>query len=223
MRYRHRFKFLSFPYYHVEHMLILLIDDNEKLCGLYQQILAKGGHDARIETDPTKALDAIRAVKPDLLLLDLMMEPISGWDVLEQIRSSPELAELPVIILTGKVLTAPEALKYGMIIEGFIMKPLERNMLLAAIDEVKNVLDESEERYLRALSSGMSPDKALSCKTAIKKMKMLLFLRETLSKQERLMSQGIDEGSDLMNNLSALREMIAREFSRIHQETENCP
>jgi len=98
-------------------MQILLIDDNEKLCKLYQQLLIRGGHETRILTDSAKALDTIRESPPDLILLDIMMEPVSGWEVLEQIRSSEEFSELPVIILTGKVLTAQEALQYGLKIE----------------------------------------------------------------------------------------------------------
>jgi CheY-like chemotaxis protein len=83
-------------------MQILLIDDNEKLCLLYQNLLTRGGHETRIETKGEHALEAIRKARPDLILLDIMMEPVSGWEVLEQIRSNPDVADIPVIILTER-------------------------------------------------------------------------------------------------------------------------
>ena len=142
-------------------MQLLLIDDNANLCKLYQELLRQGGHEVRFETNAENALDAIRMKPPELILLDIMMEPISGWEVLEQIRSSTDIADIPVIILTGKVLTAHEARKYGLMIEGFIMKPLERTMLLKAVDDIKEVIDESEEQYLRAISSGLTDRKSV--------------------------------------------------------------
>lgn len=204
-------------------MQILLIDDNEKLCILYQKLLTRGGHETRIETIAKNALEAIRTARPDLILLDIMMEPMSGWDVLEQIRSNPDVAEIPVIILTGKVLTAQEAVKYGMMIEGFVMKPLERTMLLKAIDDIKEVIDESEERYSKAISSGLSPEKAAACRDAIKKNNILLFLRDNLSKQEQLLKNEADDTLEILHSLDGLKEMIATEYQKIHQTMENCP
>ena len=204
-------------------MQILLIDDNEKLCLLYQALLMRGGHDTRFETNPTKALDIIRETKPDLVLLDIMMEPVSGWDVLEKIRNDEEYAELPVVILTGKVLTVGESLKFGLMIEGFVMKPLERTMLLAAIDDVKEVMDESKERYSRALSSGMSPEKADACRKSEKKRMILQFLRENLSKQELLLKKESENYSDIMSSLDELRAMIAQEYQKSLELSENCP
>ena len=171
----HSFINLDYSIYHIGYMQILLIDDNEKLCMLYQKLLSRGGHETRIETHAKDALEAIRMARPDLILLDIMMEPVSGWEVLEQIRSTPDVADIPVIILTGKVLTPQEAVKYGMMIEGFVMKPLEQTMLLKAIDDIKQVLDESEERYKKAISSGLPPEKAAACRDAIKKNNILQF------------------------------------------------
>ncbi|NLV28156.1 MAG: response regulator [Methanomicrobiales archaeon] len=204
-------------------MRILLIDDNEKLCVLYQQVLTKGGHETDYLTDPTKALDTIRNTKPELILLDIIQEPISGWDVLEQVRSDPEYFQIPIIILTGKVLTTDEAIRYGLKIEGFIMKPLERNMLLAAISEMKELLDESEDMYERALSAGMSPEKASECRNSTKKKRILKFLEETLSKQEKILAGEEYGRPDILQNLDVLRDLITRELLKINKIIQDCP
>ena len=88
----HSFINLDYSIYHIGYMQILLIDDNEKLCMLYQKLLSRGGHETRIETHAKDALEAIRMARPDLILLDIMMEPVSGWEVLEQIRSTPDVS-----------------------------------------------------------------------------------------------------------------------------------
>ncbi|HOL40906.1 response regulator [Methanospirillum sp.] len=204
-------------------MQILLIDDNEKLCLLYQNLLSRGGHETRIETKGEHALEAIRTARPDLILLDIMMEPVSGWEVLEQIRSNPDVADIPVIILTGKVLTALEAVKYGLKIEGFVMKPLERTMLLKVIDDISDVLSESMDRYTRAISAGMPPERAAECRDAVKKSNILQFLRENLAKQEELLREEAENNEEILHSLDEMREMIAAEYQKIHKIMEKCP
>ncbi|HPY61120.1 MAG TPA: response regulator [Methanospirillum sp.] len=204
-------------------MQLLLIDDNANLCKLYQELLRQGGHEVRFETNAENALDAIRMKPPELILLDIMMEPISGWEVLEQIRSSTDIADIPVIILTGKVLTAHEARKYGLMIEGFIMKPLERTMLLKAVDDIKEVIDESEEQYLRAISSGLTSEQASACRDGIKKKNILKFLHETLLKQEQLMKEDVSEHVEILNSLDELRQMITTKYQELRHLMKNCP
>jgi CheY-like chemotaxis protein len=160
---------------------------------------------------------------PELILLDIMMEPISGWEVLEQIRSSPDIADIPVIILTGKVLTTQEAVKYGLMIEGYVMKPLEKTMLLKTVDDIKEVIDDSEEHYKRAISSGLSSEQASVCRDGIKKKNVLKFLHETLLKQEQLMKEEAYEHTEILNNLDELRQMISSKYQKLHHLMKNCP
>ena len=204
-------------------MQLLLIDDNENLCKLYKELLKQGGHETRIETDARKALDTIRMKRPDLILLDIMMEPMSGWEVLEQIRSSSDIADIPVIILTGKVLTTQEAVKYGFMIEGFVMKPLERTMLLKVVDDTKEIINESKEQYSRAISSGLTSEQASVCRDVIKKKRILQFLHETLLKREQLMKGEADDNIEILHSLDELRQMITSEYQKINHIIENCP
>ncbi len=151
------------------------------------------------------------------------MEPVSGWEVLEQIRSEPDIADIPVIILTGKVMTTEEAIRYGLRIDGFVMKPLERTMLVAAVDEVWEIITECEERYSRAIAAGVSPEKALSCKKMIRKRKMLTYLKDLLARQEKIVNLRPEERSNLSGSIEELRQMITREFQDLAQEEMTCP
>jgi len=103
------------------------------------------------------------------------------------------------------------------------MKPLERTMLLAAIEDIKEVINESEERYSRAISSGMTIEEASECKKATKKKKILPFLRENLTKQELLLKKESENYSEIMSSLDGLRTMIAQEYKKSLELSVNCP
>lgn len=204
-------------------MKILLIDDNERLAQLYQSLLSSNDYETLNLSDPTQAISSIHSFNPDIILLDIMMEPIPGWEVLERIRSDPEYSEIPVIILTGKVLTLQEAIKYGLQIEGYVMKPLEKTMLISTIQELSEILDECESRYRRAIHSGLSPDQAAKCKSIARKQKMLVFLKQTLQKQEQLLNLRPEEHESLVEPINELRNLIHQEFSKISKILETCP
>lgn len=204
-------------------MQILLIDDNIRLSELYREILTYGGYITKIQNNSALALQTIHEVKPDLLLLDLMMEPLSGWDVLNQVRRDPEWKELPVIILTGQVLTIDEAIRYGLEIDGFIMKPLERSMLISVIKEIEEIIHESDERFSRAISSGLPPEQAKKCRDIIKKRKMLIYLKQVLEKQEQLLSSLNKDNHGIQNSTEELRVIITKELSEIDKIKGSCP
>ena len=79
----------------------------------------------------------ISAVQPpDLILLDIMMEPVDGWETLERIKQNPETKEIPVLMLTAKQLTPAEAQEYGIYIEDYVLKPITHRELYDAIEHV---------------------------------------------------------------------------------------
>lgn len=103
---------------------ILIVDDepqnlalaNQALRDLYTLVFAKSG---------TAALEAVEKHKPDLVVLDISMPDMSGFEVCETIKAKPETAEIPVIFLTSKESIADE--EHALIVGGddFIRKPLE--------------------------------------------------------------------------------------------------
>lgn len=204
-------------------MKVLLVDDNERLTQIYQMIINKQGHEAEIEIDSRKALERIRSDKPDLVLLDIMMEPMSGWEVLQQIREDIELSDIPVVILTGKIMSIDEALQYGMKIDGFVMKPLERTMLVTTIEEVWEILKECEDRYQRALEAGLSEEKAADCRRMIRKRRMLSYLKDLLTRQERIINIRPDVPSEMNDTIEELRNMIESEYKGFVQGEIRCP
>jgi CheY-like chemotaxis protein len=80
---------------------ILLVEDDDSLAGVYVARLQAEGFDVRRVANGEEALATALSYKPDLALLDVMMPKVSGFDVLDIIRNTPETANLKIIMLTA--------------------------------------------------------------------------------------------------------------------------
>ncbi len=87
---------------------VLVVDDDPKAVKIVTSYFVDEPVEVRGAYGGREALELVQARRPDLLILDLMMPEVSGFDVLAQLRSSPDTADLPVVILTAKELTGTE-------------------------------------------------------------------------------------------------------------------
>jgi CheY-like chemotaxis protein/anti-sigma regulatory factor (Ser/Thr protein kinase) len=87
---------------------VLVIDDNPDVIEMVQQILQGEGHEIIGAENGEVGLQRIEADQPDIVFLDLMMPVLDGFGVLEKLRANPEHMDLPVIVLTAKILTRVE-------------------------------------------------------------------------------------------------------------------
>jgi DNA-binding response OmpR family regulator len=85
---------------------IIVIEDNVMAANLYQTALTREGYQVEVASDGEAGLAAIARSSPDLVLLDLMLPKVDGFEVLRRIRATPDLVGLPVII-TSNAYTAP--------------------------------------------------------------------------------------------------------------------
>lgn len=104
---------------------ILIVDDDPAIREIFTVYLDRAGY--RILTVPggKECLEMLETQIPDLVLLDLMMEPMDGWETLLAIRHYPSPSYVPVIIITGKSPVPEEILQYGILIDDFIVKPVD--------------------------------------------------------------------------------------------------
>jgi len=80
---------------------LLVVDDERQLVELVRANLERAGFEVRTAADGREALDLMRQHRPDLLLLDVMMPHLDGWDVLAELHHSDGLADVPVVMLTA--------------------------------------------------------------------------------------------------------------------------
>jgi CheY-like chemotaxis protein len=116
--------------------VVLVVDDNQGLVELLERYLT--GHNCRViaANSGEEGLEVLSRTTPDAIILDAMMPDVSGWDVLQTIRTRPETAETPVIICS--VFNDPE-LAYALGASHFISKPVSRDQILTALRQLSVV------------------------------------------------------------------------------------
>jgi two-component system response regulator BaeR/two-component system response regulator AdeR len=112
---------------------VLICDDEPSLRELIR-ISLDGAYSFAEADDGEKSLEIARRLRPDVVILDMMMPRLSGLEVLSEIRGDRELAETAVIVLTAQPSTKDEALRCGADI--VMVKPFEPEQITAAVEEV---------------------------------------------------------------------------------------
>ena len=112
---------------------ILLVDDDPAIREIFTVCLEMDGYKALVAPDGPECLNLLNTYKPDLILLDLMMEPMDGWEILHAIRKNFSSRYIPVIILTGKFPVPEDILQYGGLIEEYIVKPVGLPVLIESV------------------------------------------------------------------------------------------
>lgn len=111
---------------------ILVIDDIPDNSFLLQTLLEAEGYQVDVADSGTAGLAKIEAEPPDLVLLDVMMPDMNGYEVTQRIRHNPKLPFIPVVLVTGYDQTTP-ADGFNVGADGFIRKPVDFNQLLMQV------------------------------------------------------------------------------------------
>ena len=127
---------------------VLIVEDEKNIAELLQLYLEKEGYAVTVATDGGEGLEKFRSVKPDLVLLDIMMPVMDGWSVCRSIRAE---SQTPIIMLTAKSETDDKVagLKSGA--DDYITKPFEMREVLARIEAVLRRTDRTSESAARRL------------------------------------------------------------------------
>jgi CheY-like chemotaxis protein len=114
---------------------ILICDDVLDNCIFFQTILELEGYTVEVVTSGTEAINRIRSQKPDLLMLDLMMPDINGFEVVDIIQKDKRLQSLPILIITAYK-EAIESPLSDVKVNGIIQKPVDADELLEKIQGI---------------------------------------------------------------------------------------
>ncbi|MCS6861833.1 MAG: response regulator [Abditibacteriales bacterium] len=124
---------------------ILVIDDDPAIVRAITINLQSVGYEALVAHDGADGLRKIVTGEPDLIILDIMMPEIDGFEVLKMLRDNPTTRHIPVIMLTAFPTDENVARSYGLDTDCFIPKPFEPEVLLLVI---QRLLTAAEERRL---------------------------------------------------------------------------
>ncbi len=110
---------------------ILVVDDDPEIRRFIEAALGDAGYAVRLAANGSEALAAVEAHHPDLILLDVRMPGVDGWQVLDALRSAAG-AQTPVVVMTASFTGQDQALRSGA--QGYLAKPFELSDLLECVD-----------------------------------------------------------------------------------------
>ncbi len=141
---------------------ILIADDNQANCELLEAYLAELDCEVEIAKDGQDTLDKVAAFKPDLILLDIMMPKLSGFEVCQKLKGDPATRRIMILMVTA--LNELGDIERGVAAgtNDFLSKPVHKAELLKRVDNMlrlKGVEDENERlrRYIQQMEDASRP------------------------------------------------------------------
>ncbi len=137
---------------------ILVVDNIPAIVDLIARMLEQGGYRVLRAGGGEEALAVLETARPDLILLDIVMEPMDGWETLRKIKSGDSpTSTIPVMMMTVKHLTVEDVEEFGPLIEDYLNKPITRRELLDAVEHFFHHRDHIEVQMQIAGELGASP------------------------------------------------------------------
>ena len=115
---------------------VLVVEDERDVADLIRYNLTKEGYDVVVAPTGSDALKQAREVHPDLVLLDIMVPQLNGWEVCRRLKQDVETKNIPVIMVTGRVEEGDKVLGFEMGADDYVTKPFSPRELLARIRAV---------------------------------------------------------------------------------------
>ncbi len=115
---------------------VLAVDDHAEIRRLVQINLERNGYEVVTAADGREALDKLKEDPPDLILCDVIMPQMDGFAFLKEVRSNPETARIPFILLTVKAQDADVQMGQEVGADAYLTKPFNPRELLSSIDQV---------------------------------------------------------------------------------------
>jgi DNA-binding response OmpR family regulator len=112
---------------------ILIADDEQNIVISIEFLLRREGFEVLIAGDGEEALAKVRAERPDLVLLDVMMPRMNGFDVCQALRADPDLSATRILMLTAKGRDTEVSKGLGLGADGYMTKPFSTKELLAEV------------------------------------------------------------------------------------------
>ncbi len=128
---------------------ILVVDDEKPIVRLVQVNLEHAGYEVITAYDGKEALEKVAQEKPDLIVLDVMMPQMDGFEVMQRLQANPETRDIPVIMLTAKAQDADVFRGWQAGVTLYLTKPFSPFELISFVRRIFRSLEEEEveKRY----------------------------------------------------------------------------
>lgn len=115
-------------------MKILLVEDNEMNRDMLSRRLAKRGYEVTLAVDGQQGVDMAKAESPDLVLMDMSLPVLDGWEATRRLKTTPETRGIPIIALTAHAMVGDREKAVDAGCDDFDTKPIELPRLLEKIE-----------------------------------------------------------------------------------------
>jgi len=116
---------------------VVCIEDEPEMIDLVRLILGRKGFTVIGANGGVEGFETVRREKPDLVLLDLMMPDMDGWEVYQQMKADPELKDIPVVVVTAKAQSIDKVLGLHIAkVDDYITKPFGPQELLESVEKI---------------------------------------------------------------------------------------
>ncbi|RMF90613.1 MAG: response regulator [Methanobacteriota archaeon] len=191
---------------------ILVVDDEPDLIILVDRVLRKEGHEVIGASGGEEALEKLRGLRPDLILLDIMMPRLDGWQTLRLIRKLDGFKDVPVAMLTAKALT-PEVIareEIGELVD-YIQKPFTKRSLIEKVNEILESLREIREKKKKLDSVVDDPETIDTYEFLARTERLHQSMLRTLNRVfEETSEEEPERAEELKEVLAAQREAVER-------------
>ncbi len=185
---------------------IMLVDDNPTLVMLYSEVLRRNGYAVRTALSGKECLDILRESSPDLILLDIMMEPMDGWEVLTEIRSGNSTKTIPVMVLSAKYPQYDEISSHSPHIDGYVMKPVTHESLIRIVGDFFRFRDYLDTLVTRAEERGADEATIRESVALLRHWRMVEMFRSILGPD---LGREVSMDPEQMERFNVLKKILA--------------
>lgn len=153
---------------------VLLVDDEPGLREAVQAYLEDSGFTVRVASNATEGWELLQQSTPDVLISDIMMPQVDGYQFLQQVREDPRFKSLPVVFLTARGMTSDRIQGYNAGVDHYLSKPFDPEELVAIVTNL------SQRRPTATVSGDPNPDIAAMARQ-IEEIRALLTQRGTIA------------------------------------------
>jgi len=132
---------------------ILVVEDEDNIAIALDYLMTREGYEQHRTASGAGAVDLIRQMRPDLVLLDVMLPEVSGYEICQSVRMDPDLVDVKILMMTARGSAMERRKGLAMGADGFISKPFELKALRA---EVRRILAGDAAPDLAAGGAGVS-------------------------------------------------------------------
>jgi len=115
---------------------ILIVEDNEMNRDMLARRLTRRGYDVLVAADGQQAVTVARESRPDLVLMDMGLPVVDGWEATRRIKNDVDLSTIPVVALTAHAMAGDEQRAYDAGCDAFDTKPVDLDRLLGTIESL---------------------------------------------------------------------------------------